>query len=1071
MKKTTRVLSVILSLVLIVSLFPAAVFADGEQYRIYQYNSGAMGELSIGGISDGYEWYFSAGDEITANIAYGEHENFYSAVVRLSGVREGTLEVSDKLYNYNFINISMTADITVKFYADEEFTKYLACLTFETDPEDGMSWTEVSYEVDDCDLSDYIWELKEIDGGDYKFVAHDSGIAYSVDDTTDPKNIAVTFTMPESDVEIKWRSYQDEISYVNDDIANITVEIDSGYEYLSNNQFFANDEVEVKLHYSRNTTYKDVGVQKAGKPCYYLEPESGICYTADSIKDYLFSSDEPPVVELYTSEGKKAVSYVYDGSSIETRAEQGFDDFDEYEYLWSCYEGDEENGVFKLTPHSREINYTVDDSHFADEQYLIVKFTMPDMDVVVHADAEDVYTDVSTWAELQQAINDNVNPRLIADITASDEETALTASDGTSITIDLNGHKIDRNLKTAEEDGSVFKLVGNGNNGITILLIDNSEEKGGVITGANNIGDGGAIYAEGYVYLTLADVAVENNKATGMGGAVYTKSTQGEFQTYTPHLDLWDAVITGNEAKSIGGVYLCKEMEAYDILLSGDTVIRKNKNGNLYLSTGVQLGDVLFEENFSVGITMQIPGAFAGTVFFDEGNIVDQARAMFYSDDGDYYVGVVNGKINLIKYYVPEPEPAEPAPVTVTPTDDESGVNVTVEVSGGTATVAGSEAEKVLEAEETGTVTIDVSALGDNVSEIVVPGDMIGKIAEAVASEDNTAEGLEIKLPGGSVSFDKDAVAAIASESAGKNLKLNLEKVEVESLNEQQQNAIADMEVGVILDAKITSDDKPVSSFEGGKAKVSVPFELKEGQIASGVAVYYVADDGSLTRMNTRYSGGKVEFTTSHFSNYVIVYDPELVATCPKDDSCPVSDYSDVDADAWYHDGVHFVIANGFMIGYGDGSFGIDDSLTRAAAAQILWNMEGRPASEYEMKFTDVDKDAWYADAVRWAAEKGIVTGFESGDFRPEENVTREQLAAMLYRCAQSKGQGFTGMWMFRLSFEDAAEISDWANEAVHWMVMNGVINGKTESTLEPKSFASRAEAATMIMRFALLDK
>ena len=118
------------------------------------------------------------------------------------------------------------------------------------------------------------------------------------------------------------------------------------------------------------------------------------------------------------------------------------------------------------------------------------------------------------------------------------------------------------------------------------------------------------------------------------------------------------------------------------------------------------------------------------------------------------------------------------------------------------------------------------------------------------------------------------------------------------------------------------------------------------------------------------------------------------------------------------------------------------------------------------MPFDDVKESDWYAKAVSWAESQGIVNGFEDGAFRPNDPITREQLAAILYRYAQSKGQGFQGLWSFKLDFPDAGDVSDWATEAMSWMVMNGVINGK-DGKLVPGGNASRAEAATMLQRFS----
>ncbi|MBQ6757067.1 MAG: S-layer homology domain-containing protein [Oscillospiraceae bacterium] len=409
--------------------------------------------------------------------------------------------------------------------------------------------------------------------------------------------------------------------------------------------------------------------------------------------------------------------------------------------------------------------------------------------------------------------------------------------------------------------------------------------------------------------------------------------------------------------------------------------------------------------------------------------------------------------------------------VTVPVSGEDEKVDVTVKVSGDTATITSADVDKVLNAEEVGTVTVDVSALKNGVSEVVIPGAMVEKIADAVADESNTADGLEIKLPTGTITFDAEAVAAISEQADGKDLHLNLEDIGENKLNTAQKDTVKDMDVQGVLDAYMTSNGKRISDFKGGKATVTVSYELKDGQVGRGIVVWYVSDNGEKTEVPAAYSNKEISFTVEHFSNYVIAYDAERAASCPKDDTCPISEFTDADANAWYHDGVHFVLENKLMSGYGDGKFGPADYTSRAMVAQILWNLEGKPASTYEMDYTDVAGDAWYADAIRWASEKGVVTGYGDGKFGPDDNITREQLAAIIYRYAQSKGQGFTGMWMFNLDYEDAASVSDWASEAMHWMVMKGIIKGQTDKTLAPKSFASRAEIATMIMRYAALEK
>ena len=195
-------------------------------------------------------------------------------------------------------------------------------------------------------------------------------------------------------------------------------------------------------------------------------------------------------------------------------------------------------------------------------------------------------------------------------------------------------------------------------------------------------------------------------------------------------------------------------------------------------------------------------------------------------------------------------------------------------------------------------------------------------------------------------------------------------------------------------------------------------------------------------------------------------------AACGGGDGCPLAAFSDLDRKAWYHDGVHFVLDAGWMQGLGDGRFDPNGTTTRAMAAVLLWNMAGKPTVNYILPFADVAQGAWYAEAVRWAAAEKIVEGWtdENGAqiFAPDQEVTREQFAAMLYRYAQTQGRGFTGLWSFFLDYPDASDVSVWAVEAVSWMVMHGVVNGM-DGRLNPKGSSTRAQIAAMVYRFAAL--
>lgn len=187
---------------------------------------------------------------------------------------------------------------------------------------------------------------------------------------------------------------------------------------------------------------------------------------------------------------------------------------------------------------------------------------------------------------------------------------------------------------------------------------------------------------------------------------------------------------------------------------------------------------------------------------------------------------------------------------------------------------------------------------------------------------------------------------------------------------------------------------------------------------------------------------------------------------CPGDSTCPMYHYTDLDQNEWYHDGVHYCIENGLMQGVDESQFNPDGTTTRAMIVTILWRLEGSPVLKYRMNFDDVDADRWYTEAIRWAKSKMIIEGYGDGRFGTNDSITREQLATILYRYAQSKGGGFTGAWKDNINNVDLSNVSDWAYEAMCWMHINAIITGKPGRVLDPKGNATRAEAAVMLQRY-----
>lgn len=171
----------------------------------------------------------------------------------------------------------------------------------------------------------------------------------------------------------------------------------------------------------------------------------------------------------------------------------------------------------------------------------------------------------------------------------------------------------------------------------------------------------------------------------------------------------------------------------------------------------------------------------------------------------------------------------------------------------------------------------------------------------------------------------------------------------------------------------------------------------------------------------------------------------------------------------WAEPNVDFVTARDLFQGTSETTFAPNTAMTRGMLVTVLYRLDGERKGDAAASFTDVTQDAWYTDAVAWGAENKVVEGLGNDTFAPTANITREQLAAMVYRYAKTLGYGYEGEWTSQLDFNDAEKVSDWSLEAVNWLVDNGVLTGKPGQLLDPQGNATRAEVATVLERFVKL--
>lgn len=177
--------------------------------------------------------------------------------------------------------------------------------------------------------------------------------------------------------------------------------------------------------------------------------------------------------------------------------------------------------------------------------------------------------------------------------------------------------------------------------------------------------------------------------------------------------------------------------------------------------------------------------------------------------------------------------------------------------------------------------------------------------------------------------------------------------------------------------------------------------------------------------------------------------------------------FDDVNSADWFYDSVRYVWENGLMNGTTENGFEPNSDITRGMIVTILHRLAGKPETEAANPFRDVADDAYFAEAIVWAAEQGVVTGYDTTTFAPNDPITREQLAAILWRYAKISGVDVSvGEDTNILSYDDAMAVSEYAVAAMQWACGAGIINGVTESTLEPQGRATRAQAAAILHRF-----
>lgn len=262
--------------------------------------------------------------------------------------------------------------------------------------------------------------------------------------------------------------------------------------------------------------------------------------------------------------------------------------------------------------------------------------------------------------------------------------------------------------------------------------------------------------------------------------------------------------------------------------------------------------------------------------------------------------------------------------------------------------------------------------------------------------------------------------------------------------------------------SSIVEDRTPTVSVNGSGGKVHA---ASDGTVTitpdEGYRIAKILVNGREVTVSTRLTGLKATDTV------VVTFEwEEEPEETPEENPKPVHTFTDVGPDDWYAEAVNYAMSNGLFLGISETEFGPNVSMSRAMLVTVLHRMAGAPNAG-TANFADVPADAWYTQAVAWAAANSIVQGVSDSRFAPNVPVTREQMATILYRYANHAGVAGDGGSGSLDGFRDASAVSGYAVQAMGWAVDRGLISGVGDQRLSPGGSATRAQVAAILQRFA----
>lgn len=662
---------------------------------------------------------------------------------------------------------------------------------------------------------------------------------------------------------------------------------------------------------------------------------------------------------------------------------------------------------------------------------------------------------------------------------AEEMQITLIGAASPSLTIDLNGKTVSTSGLALGKGG--LTITGNG------IFRGMLYQMGGKLTIKNGTFSG--LYAHGFqtqAFGELDEPVLSIEEGTfGSGGITYETNltdpeaakqallaTLPEGKTFSAPLETANSAITGND----GIVVYCSGQSISVVDAGGTPPVTGTISGTVYatgdhpikgVTVSLKQGGTLVAETqtgergayafdgVAVGVYNIVVSSFQGA----------KTVMVMLTDSGSVVKDIFLSGAN--KESIVEVAPDLPAVVVggVDAVAEAEGANVTFDV-GKQETLAEQEAIKVIAVGQTVELFLDlrlskqteggeasaITDTGENVLEVVVPYTFTGRVDVTVYRKHGDE-------PAGAL---KALYAAPDTPEDG-------------TFWADTRNGYIHIYASKFSTYAVAYTAKPTPSRSGGSSTTyyTLTATAGEGGTISPSGKVRVArnDDKTFTITpnegfaiaDVTVDGKSVGAVTSYTEKKVTKEHTIAASFRAKDEKAAWNPFTDVKEGDWFYESVRYVFEKGLMNGTDSDRFSPEQSASRAMLVAMLWRLAGQPAVNEAAPFTDVTANAYYAEAAVWAAENGIVKGYGDNRFGPNDPVTREQLAAILYRYAQVKGQD-TAMAGDLSGFAD--QPSGWASEPVRWAVGAGLLSGKGGGVLNPTGNATRAETAAMLMRY-----